>query len=101
MKTFKFRLFLTYLFILVSVAASQTLEQGLSSLVKQITSGMAEGNCQKIAVIEFSNLDGKSTQLAKYVSEELITRIFMTKRFNVVERQLLRRRYQKMKRLKH
>jgi TolB-like protein len=89
MKAITIKLLFSYLLIFVSVAAAQTLEQGLNSLAKQIGSGMTGGNKQKIAVIEFTNLDGKVSQLEKFVSEELITRLFMTKKFNVVERQLL------------
>ena len=68
---------------------SQTLDQGLESLTQQISSGMTEGNKKKIAVVEFSDLDGKITEFGKYLSEELITKLFKTKMFNVIERQLL------------
>ena len=67
----------------------QTLDEGLNALSSQIAAGMTEGNKQKIAVVEFYDLDGKTTELGRYVSEELITRLFTTKKFNVVERQLL------------
>jgi TolB-like protein len=50
---------------------------------------MSITNKRKIAVVEFTDLDGKITELGKYLSEELITSLFKTKKFEVVERQLL------------
>jgi len=43
----------------------------------------------KIAVFNFVDLDGKTTRLGKFISEELITNLFQTKKFEVVERNLL------------
>lgn len=77
------------LLIITNLVYSQTLEVGLSSLSAQISAGMTESNKQKIAVIEFSDLNGKITELGKYLSEELITRLFLTKKFQVIERLLL------------
>lgn len=68
---------------------SQTVDEGLTDLSNQITSGMSEGKKQKIAVVEFSDLEGRVTEFGKFLSEELITRLFISKKFNVVERQLL------------
>jgi len=34
-------------------------------------------------------LDGKATELGKFLAEELITKLFLTKKFEVIERQLL------------
>lgn len=68
---------------------SQDLEEGLKSLSDQIVTGMAESKKQKIAVVEFSDLDGRITELGKFLSEELITRLFLSRKFDVVERQLL------------
>jgi len=65
------------------------LDAKLAELARQIESNMAEGKKAKIAVIEFSDLNGNITDFGKFLSEELITRLFMTKRFEVVERQLL------------
>jgi TolB-like protein len=70
-------------------AHSQNLDDGIEKLSAEITIGMTESNKKKIAVVEFSDLDGKITELGKYLSEELITKLFMSKKFDVVERQLL------------
>lgn len=68
---------------------AQTLDVGLQDLANQISSGLNEGNKKKIAVVEFSDLDGKITEFGKFLAEELITRLFASKKFEVVERQLL------------
>ncbi len=66
-----------------------TLDAQLSLLTKQIVNSLSEKNKSKIAVIEFSNLDGSVSQLGRYISEELITRLYRTGEFEVVERQML------------
>ncbi|OGW33722.1 MAG: hypothetical protein A2X58_06480 [Nitrospirae bacterium GWC2_56_14] len=43
----------------------------------------------KVAVIEFSDIHGRITDLGKFVAEELTTRLFLSGRFQVVERQLI------------
>ena len=65
------------------------LDNSLSDLTTQIINSITEDRKKKIAVIEFSDLDGNVTQFGKYLAEELITRLFRTKKFEVVERQLL------------
>ena len=50
---------------------------------------MQEGQKSKIAITEFSDLNGKVSNLGRYISEELITRLYRTNRFHVVERELL------------
>jgi len=65
------------------------LEDSLKDLSEQIINSMVEGSKKKIAIVEFSDLNGNITQFGKYISEELITRLFKTDKFNVIERQLL------------
>jgi len=65
------------------------LEDQLQNLTDQIIGKMDQSGRQKIAIIEFSNLDGQITEFGKFLAEELITRLFMTNRFEVVERQML------------
>jgi len=76
------------LFAASSVTA-QNFEIALADLTTQISDGMEESYRQKIAVVEFLNLDGEVTALGKFVSEELITRLFKAGGFQVVERRLL------------
>ena len=50
---------------------------------------LSQESKSKIAVIEFSDLNGNVTEFGMYLSEELITRLFLTRKFDVIERQLL------------
>lgn len=71
--------------------ASSTLDMSLNELTAQIVSGLSEGEKYKIALVEFANIDNKKNELGSFISEELTTRLFKTKRFSVVERQLISR----------
>ena len=61
----------------------------LDRLSSQIVYSMPEKG-GKIAVFDFSTLEGKTTDLGKFLAEELITRLFMSRKFEaIIERQLL------------
>jgi len=68
---------------------SYSLDSQLDNLSNQIVDSLTQKQKSKIAVIEFSDLDGNITEFGKYLSEELITRLFLTDKFYVVERSLL------------
>lgn len=73
----------------VAGAASQ-LDDRLDELTQQITQKMGEKSKKKIAVVEFSDLQGNVTDFGRYLSEELITRLVNSGKFDdVVERRLL------------
>jgi len=72
-----------------SKAALATVEDQVSNLCEQISREMSAANKPSIAVVEFSNLDGQITELGKYLAEEITTSLFQTKRFKVIERQML------------
>lgn len=78
-----------FLIICYSQVFSQSLDEGLLDLTNQISSEMSQVDKKKIAVVELVDLNGNVTELGKYISEELITRLFRTKKYRVVERQLL------------
>jgi TolB-like protein len=61
----------------------------LQSLTKEIVSNLTKTKSAKIAVLDFQDLQGFTTTFGKFLSEELITRLFRTGRFEVVERRLL------------
>ena len=60
------------------------LDAKLNDLTNQIINSLTETKRTRIAIIEFSDLEGNTTEFGKYLSEELITRLFMTRRFEVV-----------------
>ena len=65
------------------------LNSKLTDLTNQIINSLTETRKSRIAVIDFSDLEGNVTEFGKYLSEELITRLFKTLRFEVVERRML------------
>jgi len=77
--------------------AAHTLNEGLENLSTQIAAEMSHQQTHTVAVVEFSDLDGRITELGRFLSEELITRLFMTRTFTVIERQLLNKIIQEHK----
>jgi len=67
----------------------KSLDDQIEDLCNQIAIEMSEYKKTTIAVIEFSDLDGNVSDLGKFLSEEVITKLFLTKKFKVIERQLL------------
>ena len=70
-------------------SSQDSLENRIGELSKQISDGLTENQKRTIAVVEFVDLRGNVTDFGRFVSEELITRLYQTKKFNVIERQLL------------
>ncbi len=68
--------------------AEQTLDAQLDRIASEIAARMPQLKA-KIAVIEFSDIDGRISNLGKFLAEELTTRLFSTGRLNVIERQLI------------
>lgn len=71
------------------VHAQGTLDQRLTELSKEISDGLTENQKRTIAVVEFVDLEGRVTNFGRFVAEELITRLYQTRKFKVIERQLL------------
>ena len=84
-------------FLLLSVVGSQqvlaasNLDEGVSQLARQIGKSMEEKQSQKIAIIDFSDLNGNVTALGQFLAEELTTQLFIVApgKFEVVERRQL------------
>ncbi|NQT65292.1 MAG: hypothetical protein HQ554_03835 [FCB group bacterium] len=97
--------FFVFVFIIIVLAACSpttttsvvqdpakiTLDNQMSKLTSQIISSFNQSDVQKIAIIEFADLEGNVTQLGRFIAEELITRIFTSGKFEVVERNLLQK----------
>src|SRR5689334_5195273 len=83
-------LFLLPLIITPAAAAPQnSLDERVTDLSQQIAREMAENQKKTIAVVEFVDLKGNVTDFGRYLAEKLITRLYQTKKFKVIERQLL------------
>ncbi len=73
----------------IATIGPETLDSQLENLVGQIIADLSQNQKSKIAIIEFSNLQGQITEFGQYLAEELITRLYLTNKFEVIERQLL------------
>ena len=71
------------------VWAQRGLDQRISELSQKISNGLTENQKRTIAVVEFADLRGNVTDFGRFVAEELTTRLYETKKFKVIERQLL------------
>jgi TolB-like protein len=65
------------------------LDSALNDLTEQIVNSLSEERKSKLAVLEFVDLKGNTTDFGRFIAEELITRLYKTKKFYVIERQLL------------
>lgn len=66
-----------------------SLDQRLSELSQQIAGKMTAKQKTTVAVVEFTDLQGNTTDFGRFLAEELVTRLMETEKFRVIERQLL------------
>lgn len=81
----------------LSVEIKITLSTQLDKLTNQIMGSLNQNQKNKIAIMEFVDMQGKVSNLGKYISEELTTRLYRTGKFEVIERQLLDKIIQEQK----
>lgn len=73
------------------VYSQKLLSEGIKDLATQIATEVSKEKKQKIAILPFRELDGKPTILGTYISEELVTDLFMIGGLDIVERTMLDR----------
>jgi len=82
-----------FIFILhpYNLFSQEKLDIVLDQLTEQINNYMFEQKKTNIAIIPFSDLQRQATTvLGSYLAEELTTNLFMTEKFKIVERNLLK-----------
>ena len=79
------------------LAQGVSLDQGLDEIAQKVTISIPEGAKKTVAVMDFYTLDGNVTLLGRFVGEELITKLFETERFKVIERSLLEKALEELK----
>ena len=67
----------------------EQLNAKIDELTNQIIKNMTQKKKSKIAVIEFTDLNKKVTDFGRFLSEKLITKLFLTGSFQVIERNQL------------
>jgi TolB-like protein len=71
--------------------SQKLLADGIKDLATQIATNVSKEKKQKVAILPFRELDGKPTVLGTYISEELVTDLFMIGGLDIVERTMLDR----------
>jgi len=71
--------------------AQKILPEGIKDLATQIATNVAKEQKHKIVILPFRELDGRATVLGSYISEELVTDLFMIGGLDIVERSMLDR----------
>lgn len=66
-----------------------SLDYRLTELSKEISDELTGNQKTAVAVADFVDLDGRVTSFGKFLAEELITRLYKTKKLRVIERQRL------------
>ncbi|MBD3344239.1 MAG: hypothetical protein GF401_04165 [Chitinivibrionales bacterium] len=66
-------------------------DESLDALAGQIVKDLSTFEKKVVALRDFAHLEGKITQLGRFIAEELTTRLYRTGRFEIIERQLLHR----------
>lgn len=74
---------------LIHAEKALPLSDALTDLSQQLTAKLQQGKKGKLAILPFSDLDGRTTMLGKHVAEELITGLFTLGSFEIVERAML------------
>lgn len=71
--------------------AEGSLQKGVDTLVKQIMASLQKEERFRLAVVDFTHLDQSSSDFGRYLSERVITLFFGSKRFQVIERNQLKK----------
>ena len=77
--------------------ASENLDIGTDNIVQQIAKSMEKEGKSKTAIMDFTNLDGSVSNFGRYLSEKLITTMFRTEKFKVIERRQLNKALEELK----
>jgi len=80
---------LLWLFLLALSVQAKNLDEGLKSFINQLNAGILAQSKNKVAVLDFANLEGISGDFGKYIAEELSTQLSNAQILSVVERRLL------------
>jgi len=85
------RIFLSLLplLLLTGVSSAADLKEGVEQLAAAIAKSVPEGKQLRVAVTDFPDLQGVTSDLGRYIAERLTTRLAQTPKFRVIERRRL------------
>ena len=74
------------------IARAQDMDAAITKLTEDVAAKIKENGNKKVTVLDFTDLDGNSSELGKYVAEQLTVDFVMTKRdFSVLDRANLKK----------
>jgi TolB-like protein len=79
-------------------AGAPGFEAAADTLTRQIVAAMDARRKRAIAVVAFSDDSGRESELGRFLAEELTTKLFQVGRFEVIERRMLDRVLDELKR---
>lgn len=77
------------LVVLVAPAGAQDVRAGVEQLASQIAKGAPPGRQLRVAVVDFPDLQGVTSELGRFIASRLTTRLAQGQGFFVIERQRL------------
>lgn len=80
-----------------SHAFDKSLDQGLDEIAQKVTKSIPAGAKKTVAVMDFNSIEGGVTVFGRFIGEELITKLFESERFKVIERSLLEKALEELK----
>jgi len=63
-----------------ALAQVQEMDKELSNLAEKLAAPIKDRSKKKVAVIDFTDLEGGSSELGKYIAEQLTVNLVLTKR---------------------
>jgi TolB-like protein len=73
----------------VLIVSAQDVRAGVEQLASQIAKGAPEGRQLRVAVADFPDLQGMTSELGRFIASRLTTRLAQSQKFFVIERQRL------------
>src|SRR5579862_8311620 len=85
-------LFLVFILNGQSLLRAQDMDKEISNLATNLATAIKDQQKKKVAVVDFNDLQGASSDLGRYVAEQVIVDLVMSKReFSVLDRAHLNR----------
>lgn len=80
------------LFVLTTDARAGNYDQEMAAMAGNVSNGLEEQGVKSVAVLDFTDLQGTTTELGRFLAEELSTNLVLSrKRFDVIDRANLNR----------
>lgn len=79
------------------VDSARSLDEGIADLSSQINTTLTSRAAKRIAVVDLT-MDDRQTKLGQYMAEKLHNRLFLTRRFDLVERSQMTKALREIKR---